>query len=58
LLVLQVRFLFESFRKLRPGIAVMHLHGKQKQPKRMAIFYDFLRRKHACLFATDIGTSP
>ena len=52
---MQVRFVFESFRKLRPGVSVLHLHGKQKQPKRMAIFYDFVRREHAVLFATDIG---
>ncbi|KCV73301.1 hypothetical protein H696_00842 [Fonticula alba] len=51
----QVRFVQETFHRLRPGIHCMALHGKQKQLKRMAIFEDFLRREHAVLFATDIA---
>lgn len=52
----QVRFVYETFRKMRPGVVVMCLHGKQKQLKRMAIYNDFCQRQHAVLFATDIGT--
>ena len=33
----------------------MHLHGKQKQPKRLAIFENFCRKTSVCLFATDIA---
>jgi len=33
----------------------MCLHGKQSQAKRLGIFYEFSRKKYACLFATDIG---
>jgi ATP-dependent RNA helicase DDX10/DBP4 len=33
----------------------MELHGKQKQMKRINIFYDFCNKKHALLFATDIA---
>jgi len=51
----QVRFVFESFRKLRPGIPLMNLHGKMDQTKRMAIFFDFLKKGSAVLFATDIA---
>lgn len=31
----QVRFLFEAFRKLRPGVPLRALHGKMNQLKRM-----------------------
>ncbi|KAI8618851.1 P-loop containing nucleoside triphosphate hydrolase protein [Chytriomyces sp. MP71] len=51
----QVRFIFETFCKLHPGIPLMHLHGKQKQPKRLAIFETFCRKTAVCLFATDIA---
>ncbi|KAJ3228325.1 ATP-dependent RNA helicase dbp4 [Chytriomyces hyalinus] len=51
----QVRFVFETFCKLHPGIPLMHLHGKQKQPKRLAIFETFCRKTAVCLFATDVA---
>ncbi|KAL2913185.1 ATP-dependent RNA helicase dbp4 [Polyrhizophydium stewartii] len=51
----QVRFVFETFCKLQPGVPLMCLHGKQKQAKRMAIFEQFCRKQDACLFATDVA---
>lgn len=51
----QVRYIFETFRRLRPGTPLMHLHGKQKQKKRLDIFYDFCKKESAVLFATDIA---
>ncbi|KAG8786571.1 ATP-dependent RNA helicase dbp4 [Ceratobasidium sp. 428] len=51
----QVRFVFETFCKLHPGIPLMHLHGKQKQTKRLDIFQKFASSKHAFLFATDVA---
>ena len=51
----QVRFVFEAFRKLRPGVPLMALHGKVKQQKRMATYFDFCKKKAAVLFATDIA---
>lgn len=51
----QVRFVYETFCKLQPGIPLMHLHGKQKQTKRLEIFKKFVTAKHAFLFATDIA---
>eukprot|EP00742_Colponemidia_sp_Colp-10_P006076 GILJ01006502.1.p1 GENE.GILJ01006502.1~~GILJ01006502.1.p1 ORF type:complete len:882 (+),score=196.31 GILJ01006502.1:48-2693(+) len=51
----QVRFVYESFRRLRPGVPLMELHGRQKQNKRMAIYYDFLNKSEAVLFSTDVA---
>ena len=50
----QVRFAYESFRRLQPGISLMHLHGRQKQYARLGITRGFTTAKHACLFATDV----
>lgn len=51
----QVRFLFEAFRRLHPGVPLTELHGKMKQAKRMAIYYDFMQKPAAVMFATDIA---
>ncbi|GJP41641.1 hypothetical protein CLOM_g1285 [Closterium sp. NIES-68] len=51
----QVKFVFEAFRRLRPGIALKLLHGRMKQMTRLASFYDFCDSDHAVLFATDIA---
>ena len=37
----QVKFALEAFRRLRPGVVLRALHGKMKQMKRMAVYYDF-----------------
>ncbi|WVQ95522.1 ATP-dependent RNA helicase DBP4 [Kwoniella sp. CBS 9459] len=51
----QVRFIFETFRRLHPGLPLMHLHGKQKQPTRLSIFQKFSSSKHALLICTDVA---
>jgi len=51
----QVRFIFEAFRRLRPGIPLMHLHGRMSQQRRMLTYYDFVKRPQAVMFATDIA---
>ncbi|KZT08099.1 DEAD-domain-containing protein [Laetiporus sulphureus 93-53] len=51
----QVRFVFETFCRMHPGIPLLHLHGKQKQMMRLAMFQKFTGMKHAVLFATDIA---
>ncbi|KAL3133940.1 hypothetical protein ABBQ32_008387 [Trebouxia sp. C0010 RCD-2024] len=52
----QVKFMYEAFKKLRPGVPLRSLHGKMKQFKRMAVFYDFCQAKTgSVLFATDIA---
>jgi ATP-dependent RNA helicase DDX10/DBP4 len=50
----QVRFLYESFRNMQPGIPLLHLHGRQKQMARLEITRRFSAAKHSCLFATDV----
>ncbi len=50
----QVRFVYESFRRLQPGIPLLHLHGRQKQTARLDITSKFSTAKYSCLFATDV----
>lgn len=50
----QVRFVYETFRTMRPGISLLHLHGKQKQTARIEVTAKFSSSQHVCLFATDI----
>lgn len=50
----QVRFVYETFRQLQPGIPLLHLHGRQKQEARLQVTQRFTSAKHSCLFATDV----
>lgn len=50
----QVRFVYESFRHMQPGIPLLHLHGRQKQTARLDITSKFSTTKNSCLFATDV----
>ena len=52
----QVRFVFDLFRGMQPGIPLTALHGKIKQERRTLIYMDFIQRKSACMFATDIAS--
>ena len=51
----QVRFVFETFCRMHPGIPLIHLHGKQKQNTRLTMFQKFTTTRHAVLLATDIA---
>lgn len=51
----EVQYLFRVLCRLRPGIPVLALHGKQQQMKRVEVYNDFLRKQNAVLFATDIA---
>uniref|UniRef100_A0A4W3HTX0 ATP-dependent RNA helicase n=1 Tax=Callorhinchus milii TaxID=7868 RepID=A0A4W3HTX0_CALMI len=51
----EIQYLFRAFCRLRPGVPVLLLHGKQQQMKRMQMYDDFCRKKAAVLFATDIA---
>lgn len=51
----QVRFVYESFRHLQPGIPLLHLHGRQKQTARLDITTRFSRSQTAVLFSTDVA---
>lgn len=50
----QVRFVYEAFRHMQPGIPLLHLHGRQKQTARLDITNKFSASKNLCLFATDV----
>lgn len=50
----QVRFVYEAFRRMQPGIPLLHLHGRHKQKARLDITSHFSSAKHSCLFATDV----
>ena len=52
----QVRFAFDSFCKMRPGMSLLHIHGNMKQLRRMEVFEAFTRTANAALFATDIAS--
>jgi len=51
----QVKFTYEAFCRLRPGVPLMALYGRQKQLKRVGIYNDFCRKKSAVLLCTDIA---
>ncbi|XP_062983148.1 probable ATP-dependent RNA helicase DDX10 [Elgaria multicarinata webbii] len=51
----EVQYLFRVFCRLRPGLPMLALHGKQQQMKRMEVYNDFVRKKSAVLFATDLA---
>lgn len=50
----QVHFIYETFRKLQPGIPLMKLHGRQKQKARLETSMKFTQSKNCCLIATDV----
>lgn len=51
----QVRHAYDLFCALQPGISLLALHGKLKQEKRTKVYFDYLQRPHAVLFATDVA---
>ncbi|XP_034036643.1 probable ATP-dependent RNA helicase DDX10 [Thalassophryne amazonica] len=51
----EVQYLFRAFCRLRPGVPILALHGKQQQMKRVEVYDDFVKKQNAVLFATDIA---
>ncbi|CAB1427550.1 unnamed protein product [Pleuronectes platessa] len=51
----EVQYLFRVFCRLRPGMPILALHGKQQQMKRVDVYNDFIKKQNAVLFATDIA---
>ncbi len=51
----QVRHAWQIFCTLQPGVPLMAIHGKLKQETRTKLYFDFLQRPHAVLFATDVA---
>jgi ATP-dependent RNA helicase DDX10/DBP4 len=54
-LIQKVRHIFETFRRLHPGLPLLHLHGKQKQTTRLNTFDKFSTSKSALLICTDVA---
>lgn len=54
-IIFQVKYIFELFCELRPGIRLLALYGTLHQLRRMAIYESFCERQSAVLFATDIA---
>ncbi|XP_060525864.1 probable ATP-dependent RNA helicase DDX10 [Cylas formicarius] len=52
----EVKYFFEIFSKLRPGVSLSALYGTLHQLRRMAIYEDFCRKKSAVMFATDLAS--
>ncbi|OXU20214.1 hypothetical protein TSAR_002576 [Trichomalopsis sarcophagae] len=51
----QVKYIFEAFCRMRPGVSLLSLYGTLHQLKRMSIYESFCKKQHAVLFATDIA---
>ncbi|XP_047334689.1 DEAD-box ATP-dependent RNA helicase 32 [Impatiens glandulifera] len=51
----QVKFAFEAFKRLRPGIPLKCLYGRMNQEKRMNIYSHFCE-KQSVLFSTDVAS--
>ncbi|XP_059786388.1 probable ATP-dependent RNA helicase DDX10 isoform X2 [Balaenoptera ricei] len=51
----EVQYLYRVFCRLRPGISILALHGRQQQMRRMEVYNEFVRKKAAVLFATDLA---
>lgn len=49
-----MRFVFEAFKHLRPGIPVKCLHGRMRQEVRLAIYSQFCEER-SVLIATDVA---
>jgi len=51
----QVKYMYEIFCRMRPGLSVLALYGSLHQLRRMAIYEEFCSKSAAVLFATDIA---
>ncbi|EFN73577.1 Probable ATP-dependent RNA helicase DDX10 [Camponotus floridanus] len=51
----QVKYIYEVFCRLRPGVSLLALYGTLHQMKRMSIYESFCKKQYAVLFATDIA---
>lgn len=50
-----VRFVYEAFRHLKPGVPLLHLTGKQSSDLRFATCNDFAKKDRAVIFTTDVA---
>lgn len=52
----QVKFVYEMFSKLRPGITMLALYGTLSQDRRVNVYNEFCTKANVVLFATDIAS--
>jgi ATP-dependent RNA helicase DDX10/DBP4 len=52
----QVKFVYEIFKRMRPGVPLQCIHGRLKQARRQGVFYQFCNAKEIVLFATDVAS--
>lgn len=52
----QVKYIYEMFCKLRPGISLLALYGSLHQERREQIYKEFCRKSNVVLFATDLAS--
>ncbi|XP_044259759.1 probable ATP-dependent RNA helicase DDX10 [Tribolium madens] len=52
----EVKYIYEIFCRLRPGVSLMALYGTLHQLRRMDIYETFCKKTSAVLFATDIAS--
>jgi len=50
-----VKYVYEAFCRLRPGVSLLALYGTLHQLRRMSIYESFCKKQHVVLFATDIA---
>ena len=50
-----VRFVFEAFRHLKPGIPLLHLTGKQSSDLRFTVCRQFSDKDRGVIFTTDVA---
>lgn len=52
----QVKYFYEIFSRLRPGVSLLALYGTLHQDRRMSIYDEFCKRSKVVMFATDIAS--
>jgi ATP-dependent RNA helicase DDX10/DBP4 len=52
----QVKYAYDLFCKLRPGVSLLALYGTLHQEKREKIYNEFCRKSNVVLFATDLAS--
>lgn len=52
----QVKYTYELFCKLRPGVSLLALYGTLHQERREKIYNEFCRKSNVVLFATDLAS--
>ena len=51
----QVLYMYSLLCKLRPGIPLLHLHGRMNQQRRMLTYQEFCRKQFVVLISTDLA---